>query len=89
MARFANEIERVVGGRGEGFGPTGALPLPFARHFEDGENDLREHQQDHERVRTRLEPGPKGTHTPRKGMNCILKALTVRAPALACRLRLV
>jgi hypothetical protein len=39
IARLANEIERMGGRLREGFGPAGALCQPFARHFENGEND--------------------------------------------------
>ncbi|HVY89071.1 MAG TPA: hypothetical protein VG942_09405 [Hyphomonadaceae bacterium] len=43
IARLANEIERMGGRLREGFGPAGALRLPFTRHFEDGENVPSEH----------------------------------------------
>jgi hypothetical protein len=45
IARLANEIKGMSGGLRDGFGPAGALRLPFSRHFENGENDLSERRQ--------------------------------------------
>ena len=50
IARLADEIERMGGGLRDGLGPAGALRPPFARHFEDDENDAGEGRQDREPV---------------------------------------
>jgi hypothetical protein len=50
IARLANEIEGIGGGLRDGFGPAGALRMPFARHFENGESDLSERRQGREPV---------------------------------------
>jgi hypothetical protein len=50
ITRLANEIESMGGGLRDGFGPAGALRLPFTRHFEDGENDPSERRQGREPV---------------------------------------
>jgi hypothetical protein len=50
ITRLANEIEGMGSGLRNGFGPAGLLRLPFARHFEDGENDPSERRQGREPV---------------------------------------
>jgi hypothetical protein len=50
IARLTNEIEGMSGGLRNGFGPAGALRLPFSRHFEDGENDSSERREGREPV---------------------------------------
>jgi hypothetical protein len=45
ITRLANEIQGMGGGLRNGFGPAGALRLPFARHFKDSENDPSERRQ--------------------------------------------